>query len=106
MNEPGEKKPALHLVPHVLEDAATVMEGGAAKRRENDWREGHYDISLFTDAAQRHLEAFKRGQDYDVESGHPHLVHAFVNLMMAHELHRDELGVDDRWTSKNARRAA
>lgn len=95
----------MHLIPHVLEDAAEVMERGARKRRrDNDWREGRYELSQFTDASQRHLEAFKRGEDVDDESGQPHLVHAFVNLMMAHELHRDQLGVDDRYSRRAALR--
>lgn len=99
MNDPASPngKPPLSRLPDVLEDGAAVMERGAKKRTPNDWREKNYAISLFTDAGERHVQAYKRGQDNDPESGQPHLVHAFVNFMMAHELQRDGLGVDDRW---------
>jgi len=105
MNDPTSTngKPPLSRLPDVLEDGADVMERGAKKRTPNDWREKNYAISLFTDAGERHVQAYKRGQDNDPESGQPHLAHAFVNFMMAHELHRDGLGVDDRWKRAQAK---
>src|SRR5690606_28371454 len=48
---------------------------GAAKYAPNNWRKG-YEWSKSYAALQRHLHAFWGGEDYDEETGSPHLAAA------------------------------
>lgn len=88
--EKGSKIERYDLVPvDPLRWLATLYGKGAAKYSERNWEKG-YDWSLSYAAMQRHLNAFWEGQDFDEETGVPHLTnaafHAFalVTFMTTH----------------------
>lgn len=80
----GSKLERFDLIPiDPLTELARHYGKGAAKYDANQWRKG-YDWSLSYAALQRHLTAFWNGEDYDEETGSPHMVavawHAFALL--------------------------
>lgn len=80
----GEKgvKPERHdLIPvEALAEVARVYGHGAAKYSAHNWRKG-YEWSKSYAAAQRHLQAFWSGEDFDPELGTKHLGNAIFHLM-------------------------
>lgn len=74
MDDPN--KPPMSLVPPELAlEVAKVLGYGAAKYARGQWMRGMI-FSSPVDALERHLAAWKRGEDRDPESGLPHLGHA------------------------------
>ncbi len=72
----GSKDERHDLIPSgALAALARVYGYGAGKYDDHNWRKG-YVWSLSYAAMQRHLRAFWGGEDYDPESGLPHLAHA------------------------------
>lgn len=55
-----------------------------------------FNYSTIIASLERHIAAFKMGQDLDEESGLNHLAHAAVNLMFLHTYSLCEKGIDDR----------
>ncbi len=81
INEPGRKddqgKARLDLLPfRALERVARVLEYGATKYGEDNWRTVEHAERRYVAAALRHLFAFARGERRDADSGEPHLAHA------------------------------
>ena len=91
-------KPPLALVrPEFTEGIASVLGFGAEKYAAWNWA-GGISYSRLISALERHVNAFKKGEDYDPESGLCHLYHAGCCLMFLscfHEWNREEL--DDRF---------
>lgn len=73
-----------------------VMEFGQRKYDQNNWRKG-IEVSRLLDAANRHVLKWTEGDEQDDESGHSHLFHAAVGLMMAWETARNRPSFDDRF---------
>lgn len=89
-------KPRYSLLPHMaLEQMVAVMEFGAQKYGDNNWRSGMKWSRCF-DAAMRHLWAWFRGEERDADSGINHLAHAAVNLLFIIEWRETGKGEDDR----------
>lgn len=79
-----EQKPRFSLLtPGFIEEMMGVMEFGAIKYTEGDWVNTTSERDC-VDAAIRHILAYKKGQDFDVESGLSHFSHAATRLMMAY----------------------
>lgn len=77
----GVKKAALRLVPQALRILAVpAMQLGAEKYGPMNWRTKAVKMSVYLEAAQRHLAAFEDGEDNDAESGASHLSHAAACL--------------------------
>jgi len=73
----GLKKPPLRLVPAALHIfVAKVMGLGALKYGPYNWRTKKVRLTVYLEAAQRHILAKLDGQDVDPESGQPHEAHA------------------------------
>ena len=72
--------------PAVMEAIGRVMEFGAAKYADGNWRIGGKPDKEYWDSMARHLAALKRGEVYDKDSGCSHLGHAIWNLMALLEL--------------------
>ena len=94
---PGAKvdggKLDLTLVPSELEEAVCrVLEFGARKYTRDGWRTVPEGPRRYFAALERHLKAFKRGEDNDRDSGLHHLEHAACNL--AFLLWFERIGVD------------
>jgi len=69
------------LVPVELEDSVcAVMTMGAKKYTRNGWRTVPDGGQRYLAAMERHVKAFKDGEDLDPESGLHHLAHAACNL--------------------------
>jgi hypothetical protein len=85
LHEPGAKadsnKLDLTLVPGELEEAvAEILMFGAQKYSRNGWKHVPDASRRYFAALERHIKAFKRGEDLDPESGLHHLAHATCNL--------------------------
>lgn len=88
-------KPRPSLLPPAIEHVLAVMEFGAQKYGEHNWRSGMQHSRAFN-AALRHLWAWWRGEDNDPESNLPHLAHAAVNCLFIMDWKRMGVGQDDR----------
>jgi hypothetical protein len=76
--------------------ASDAMADGARKYGPFNWRETSVRLSVYLEAAQRHLEAYRDGQDRAEDSGYLHLSHAAACLAIIADA--DALGmlIDDR----------
>ncbi len=93
----GKKPEEYAYIPvDALAQVARVYGFGAEKYEPWNWAKG-YRWSLSLSALLRHIEAFRRGEYLDPESGLPHLAHATFHLFTLMEFHEKELGTDDRW---------
>ncbi len=69
---------------------------GAVKYAPHNWRKG-FDWSQVLDSLQRHIDAFREGENLDEESGLPHLALAACNLAFLIEFFDKGKGNDDRF---------
>jgi len=103
MSKGGEKKDdnknRLDLIPpQVIEAVGDILTHGAVKYASYNWFKG-LKYSRVYGALQRHLNAWYRGEQNDLESGKPHLHHALCNLtfLITYEHYRAKFkGFDDR----------
>lgn len=79
-------KPEYGLIPpNALEELATVLTIGAKKYARENWRYVPESKRRYYDAAQRHMWAWKRGEQMDPETGKHHLAHAACCLFFLYE---------------------
>jgi hypothetical protein len=64
-----------------LAHVVAVMEHGARKYGEDNWRVVENGPRRYWDAAARHMIAWADGETHDPESGLPHLAHAVCSLL-------------------------
>ena len=69
------------VTPEMHRALGEVLTFGAGKYGDRNWELGFEAERLYA-AAQRHLLAWREGEEHDPESGMPHLHHAFCNLGM------------------------
>ena len=67
--------------PIFIENVGRVLTFGAKKYTAYSWRTVDDAPNRYYAAAMRHLLAYKRGEQFDEESGLSHLSHAATNLM-------------------------
>lgn len=91
-------KPRMGLVhPDFIEGVAEVLTFGAKKYAAWNWAQG-IEFDRLYDAAQRHLNAWNKGEDLDPESGKSHLMHAACELMFLHCFQKwGRLDLDNRY---------
>ncbi|UPU15984.1 purine trans deoxyribosylase [Stenotrophomonas virus Jojan60] len=95
--EKGTKIERFDLLPtQALAKIARHFGVGAAKYAPNNWRKG-YEWSKSYAALQRHLHAFWGGEDYDEETGSPHLAAAGFHVLTLLTYMDEQPGFDDRW---------
>lgn len=85
------------LVPYdAIEAGVEVLQFGAKKYAPRNWEKGIIYSRLFS-ALLRHLFAWWRGENKDLETGLSHLAHAWccLNFMLAFE-RRGRTDLDDR----------
>ena len=75
---------------------AAVLEYGAIKYDANNWRRGG-DWTQILDSLQRHIDAFREGEDFDKESGLPHVAHINFGAMVLTEFFDKNIGTDTRF---------
>jgi hypothetical protein len=71
----------LYLVPDTLKAyAALAFAEGAAKYGAYNWRRAGVLSSIYISAAERHLAAWKNGEDVDPQTGVPHLASVLASI--------------------------
>ena len=93
-------KPGMYLLPYAsLAEIAKVLDFGAKKYAPGNWAKG-IAYSRLISAAERHLGAFKDGEDVDSESKLSHIAHlgCCVLFLMWMVLKRPDM--DDRWSKE------
>ena len=81
------EKPAMDLMPPLMElEVSKVLTFGAQKYDAENWRNVPDLHSRYRSAAKRHINALKRGEQYDEESGRHHAAHAVCCLMFMGEI--------------------
>jgi len=73
------------LPPFALEETVKVLTFGAQKYERDNWQKVPDSKRRYFDALQRHLWAWKKGEQNDQESGIHHLAHAMCCLMFLYE---------------------
>ena len=73
------------LPPKALEETVKVLTFGAEKYEPDNWKFVPDSKRRYFDALQRHLWAWKQGEQIDPESGMHHLAHAMCCLMFLYE---------------------
>lgn len=91
----GKIRPSL-IPPGALIEVLKVLEMGAQKYSPWNWTKGLNYLSV-CDSLDRHVLAFKGGEDKDPESGLYHAAHIIVNaLFLLHFLQTNRTELDDR----------
>lgn len=83
-------KPRWGLLPwRALGSVVDVLTYGAKKYAPHNWQKVPEARERYEDALERHLVAWRLGENVDPESGLPHLAHAACCLLflLAFELH-------------------
>lgn len=84
----GKPRPTL-VPPSLVMAVAAIREYGVEKYRDPDnWKQ--VEPQRYKDALYRHWLAFLQGEQYDAESGLPHLWHMACNLAFLIELEPTE----------------
>ena len=73
------------LPPAALKATVDVLTFGAQKYERDNWKKVPDSKRRYFDALQRHLWAYKEGEQFDLESGKHHLAHAMCCLMFLYE---------------------
>ena len=92
-------KPAMMLFPpKALWGITEAMTFGVGKYEDYNYKLGKgLDWSRPFNAGIRHLTQWNNGQDFDIESGLPHLYHAGASVAMLIDLVDSGIGKDDRF---------
>lgn len=89
-------KPRMELLdPIAMEGLAAVLTFGARKYADHNWSKG-MKWSRVAGSLLRHTFLFLYGEDYDSESGLPHVDHIFCNSMFLCNYFRQQQQYDDR----------
>lgn len=83
------------LPPLALKATVDVLTFGAEKYEPDNWKHVPDSKRRYFDALQRHVWAWKEGEQIDPESGRHHLAHALCCLMFLYE-HDIVYSVDDK----------
>ena len=73
------------LPPFALEETVKVLTFGAQKYERGNWQRVPDAKRRYFDAMERHIWAWKKGEQIDPESGINHLAHAMCCLMFLYE---------------------
>jgi len=87
------------LPPDALLEVAKVLDYGARKYAPRNWEKG-LAWGRLSGALLRHLWAWMRGEERDLESGLPHLAHMACCALMLLASALRGVGEDDRDVSK------
>lgn len=100
----NQGKPRYDLVPpFAYSELAKVLTRGAEKYAERNWENGLGWMGVVA-SAQRHIQAFVEGKDFDDESGMLHLSHALTNIAFLIEFYKIYPQGDDRPSSPGKRK--
>ncbi len=92
----NQGKDRFDLIPnYALEQLAKVLTKGAEKYGERNWERGMAWSKVMA-SLERHLHAWKRGEDFDPETGLLHMAHLLTNATFLLEYYRIFPSGDDR----------
>lgn len=93
----GDSKVPLYLWPETASvmGAMGLLEGMMKYGRSN-WRASGVRVSTYAAAVRRHLNAYFEGEDFDPDSGLPHLSHALACLAIIVDAQAAGVLTDDR----------
>jgi hypothetical protein len=81
-----QDKPRWSLLPmDLIEATVKVLTDGAKKYADNNWKYVRPFRERYYDALMRHIMAWNQGEEFDPESGLPHLAHAMCCMVFLHE---------------------
>lgn len=89
------------LPPLALEELTKVMMMGKDKYGRNTWQKLPDWRNRYFAALQRHLWAWKKGEEIDPESGLSHLSHVLTNAAFMSELERKEKESEEKEINKD-----
>lgn len=94
----GSRKPDTWNVPDVsMYHMALAMDDGARKYGRFNWRQGSgVNVSTYINAMQRHLAAFKGGENTASDSGVHHLAHLMASAAIVLDAAAHGKLIDDR----------
>jgi len=93
----GRTKVPFHVIPpQVLAEVALGLFEGGRKYGEYNYRAATVAISVYYDAALRHLTAFYEGEDIDPDSGLHHVSKAITTLTVLRDALLNNKFLDDR----------
>ena len=87
------------LMPEeALEEVMKVLQYGKRKYSAWNWLDNSAEVNWtrYSNALERHLKKFKKGQDFDEESGLYELAHLGCNLLMLLQYQILKKGIDNR----------
>lgn len=88
-----------HLLPEdAVAEVVKVLAQGAEKYADWNWARGLKWDSETAASLHRHLAAWKRGEDFDEESGQHHMAHVACNALFLLHYHLTGKGEDDRYS--------
>lgn len=88
MDRDKNLKPRYDLVPpYAHEQLATLLMKGAEEHGDRDWEKG-FDWSIMIASLERHLNAYKRGEDFDEKTGMLHITHVLTNAAFLTEYYK------------------
>lgn len=94
--EKGSKMARYDLLPpEALQAVAELYGKGAEKYAAHNWRRG-YDWSLSFAALQRHAWQFWNGEDFDSETGAPHMASVAFHALALITFMTEQAAFDDR----------
>ena len=77
----GIKKVSVSLFPAtVMMEVSVALLEGALKYGRYNWRTAGVRESVYIDAAERHMAAYREGEDIDPDSGLSHITKAIASL--------------------------
>ncbi|MEO9257050.1 MAG: dATP/dGTP diphosphohydrolase domain-containing protein, partial [Crocinitomicaceae bacterium] len=86
-----------------LEDMVKVLDFGSKKYADNNWKKGLKTTEIF-ESIMRHLSAYMRGEEFDLESGLPHTGHILCNAMFLSYMEKYKKDFDTRFFDKNKKK--
>jgi hypothetical protein len=86
-----------------LEDMVKVLVFGSKKYADNNWKKGLKTTEIF-ESIMRHLSAYMRGEEFDLESGLPHTGHILCNAMFLSYMEKYKKDFDTRFFDKNKKK--
>ena len=93
----GSRKPPLSTIPcPVLFEVGAALLEGAAKYRRHNYRVAGVRMSVYYDAAMRHLMRWWEGEDMDPDSGIHHVSKAIAGLIVIRDAMMQGNVHDDR----------
>lgn len=93
----GQKKTPLRVVPPILDlEVSGPLSQGAQKYGSYNWRHKDISLALHLEAIERHLAAYKDGENRAPDSGFTHLAHAAATIAILMDAGSMGTLIDDR----------